>query len=422
MTKTALKYGEALLGFIAESPTAYQAADVIAKKLRKSGATELFETEKWAIEAGKTYFVERNGSSLLAFTVPEGAKGFRVWAAHSDAPVFKIKENPEIQKDGGVVLNTEIYGGVMRSTWTDRPLSVAGRVIVKRGGKLVPVLVDLKEPAAVIPNLAIHMDWDFNKGKELNPQKELPLFAMKGKNKTFMETVAEAAGVEEKEIIGHDLFLYPCEKGVIWGPEGTFLSSPRLDDQECSFGGFLGFTEASRSEHISLFAMFDNEEVGSSTRQGAASTFLKDTIRRISGALGDTEEEFQIRLADSFLLSADNGHALHPNHEEKCDPTNRPVLNKGLLIKFNANQKYTTDGWTSAFVKDLCEQAKVPFQLYFNRSDVKGGSTLGNLSLVQLPFPSADIGLPQLAMHSAYETAGTEDFAGLVKLAKAFFS
>jgi len=249
----------------------------------------------------------------------------------------------------------------------------------------------------------------------------VPLCSTGKPSGAFMAEVAKAAGVREEEILGHDLYLYNAEKGVIWGEKGEFLSSSRLDDLECVFAGNSAFTAAKGSRHIAVFVMLDNEEVGSGTRQGAASTFLKDTLQRISMGMGDTEEEYMIRIADSFLLSADNGHALHPNHPEKNDPTNVPVLNGGLLVKYSANQKYTTDGYSAAFVKDLCRKAGVPCQYYFNRSDIPGGSTLGNISVSQVPVPSADIGLAELAMHSAYETAGTDDVTTLVQVAKKFF-
>ena len=311
---------------------------------------------------------------------------------------------------------------MIRSTWLDRPLSVAGRVVVKKNGKLTSVPVDLKKPLFLIPNLAIHMDRSVNDGKAFDLQTDMaPLYSTGTGEEPFLSFLAKEAGLDAVEILGHDLYLYPVEKGTVWGSNGEFLSSSRLDDLECVFGGFSGFLAASKAKYAAVFAMLDNEEVGSCTRQGAASTFLKDTLQRISKAFGDTDEEYLIRIADSFLLSADNGHALHPNHPEKNDPTNTPVLNGGLLLKYSANQKYTTDGYTAAFVKDLCRKAGVPCQYYFNRSDIPGGSTLGNISIFQVPVPSADVGLAQLAMHSAYETGGTEDAATLVKVAKKFF-
>ena len=423
MQKNALKTAKELLEFIDASPTAYQAAENLAKELRAIGAKELFETERWKIKAGETCFVRRNDSALIAFTVPEKAKGFRVFACHGDSPSFKVKEHPEQNVRGKyVTLNTEGYGGMIRSTWLDRPLSAAGRIIVRKNGGLVSVPVDLKKPLFLIPNLAIHMDRGVNEGKAFDLQNDMaPICRIGADGPGFIELVSQETGVEAKEILGYDLYLYPVEKGLIWGSEDEFVSSSRLDDLECVFGGFSGFKAAPRKKYAAVFAMLDNEEVGSGTRQGAASTFLKDTLQRISKAFGDTEEDYMIRIADSFLLSADNGHALHPNHPEKNDPTNVPVPNGGLLLKYSANQKYTTDGLSSAFVKDLCRKAGVPCQLFFNRSNVAGGSTLGNISISQVPIPSADVGLAQLAMHSAYETAGTEDVLTLVKVAKTFF-
>ena len=435
MRKKNGNYAKEMLKFIDASPTAYQAAENLAEILKAAGATELSEKQKWTLDPGRTYFVRRNDSALIAFRIPGESncsmpclerperEGFRVFACHGDSPSFKIKENPEQGVRGSyVTLNTEAYGGMIRSTWLDRPLSVAGRVLVKKEDGVASLLVDLKQPMLLIPNLAIHMDRSVNDGKAFALNVDMvPLYASGQPCGSFLEEVANAAGIQKEEILGHDLYLYNAEKGVIWGRNGEFLSSSRLDDLECVFAGVSGFTAAEESRRIAVFAMLDNEEVGSGTRQGAASTFLKDTLQRISMGLGDTNEEYLIRIADSFLLSADNGHALHPNHPEKNDPTNTPVLNGGLLLKFSANQKYTTDGFSAAFVKDLCSRAGVPCQFFFNRSDIPGGSTLGNISVSQVAIPSADIGLTELAMHSAYETAGTEDVAALVKVAKEFF-
>ena len=413
-----------LLEFLKKSPTAYQAAANIRRMLSEAGAEELFENEKWELEEGKTYFVMRNASALIAFTVPENASSFRVFAAHADSPAFKIKENPEMLAENSYVkLNVEAYGGMILSTWMDRPLSVAGRVIVKRGNGFASRLVDLDDDILLIPNVAVHMNPEINSGFKYNVQTDmLPLYGNASAKGSFMKRIAENANVQEEDILGYDLYLTAREEPCIWGLEQEYFSAPRIDDLECAFAGAKGFLNAEKQEHICVLAVFDNEEVGSGTRQGAASTFLSDTLRRMMEGLGKTETDLMRYISGSFLASADNGHAVHPNHPEKADPTNRPVLNGGVLLKYAASQAYTTDGVSAAIVKDICRTADVPYQIYFNRSDIRGGSTLGNISLRQVPFSSADIGLAQLSMHSAYETAGVKDFDYMVKFAETLFA
>ncbi|MBR0086723.1 MAG: M18 family aminopeptidase, partial [Lachnospiraceae bacterium] len=322
-----------------------------------------------------------------------------------------------------VKLNVEGYGGMIASTWMDRPLTVAGRVIVRRGNGFATRLVNIDEDMLLIPNVAIHMNREINDGYTFNIQNDLlPLYSgIEGKD-SFMKRVAENAGVRPEEILGHDLYLTTREKPVIWGPDGEFFSSPRIDDLECAFAGTRGFIQGEKAEHICVLAIFDNEEVGSGTRQGAASTFLKDTLSRLMQALGKSEDDMRRYVSGSFLASADNGHAVHPNHPEKTDPTNRPYLNGGVLLKYAASQSYTTDGLSAAVFKDLCRKADVPYQTFFNRSDMRGGSTLGNISIRQVPVNSADIGLAQLSMHSAYETAGVKDYGYLERFAEKLFS
>ena len=413
-----------LLKFLEASPTAYQAVQNIRKQLSAEGAAELFEDEKWDIDERKTYYVVRNASSLIAFTAPKNASSFRIYAAHADSPAFKIKENAEMTVENRYVkLNVEGYGGMIASTWMDRPLTVAGRVIVRRGNGFATRLVNIDEDMLLIPNVAIHMNREINDGYKFNIQNDLlPLYSgIEGKD-SFMKRVAENAGVRPEEILGHDLYLTTREKPVIWGPDGEFFSSPRIDDLECAFAGTRGFIQGEKGEHICVLAIFDNEEVGSGTRQGAASTFLKDTLSRLMQALGKSEDDMRRYVSGSFLASADNGHAVHPNHPEKTDPTNRPYLNGGVLLKYAASQSYTTDGLSAAVFKDLCRKADVPYQTFFNRSDMRGGSTLGNISIRQVPVNSADIGLAQLSMHSAYETAGVKDYGYLERFAEKLFS
>lgn len=416
---------EKLLDFIEKSPTAFQAVDEMQKRLTENGFEVLSEKEYWKLIPGGKYLVTRNNSALIAFCIPEKeSRVFHIMASHSDSPSFKIKENPEIKVDNSYVkLNVEKYGGMLMAPWFDRPLSVAGRVIIRRNGGLKEKLINIKRDLVMIPNLAIHMNREANNGVSYNPQKDLqPLFAVGNTDRTLLEIIAEQTGVKKEDIISHDLFLYNRMPGTIWGADKEFVSSARLDDLQCAFASMEGLLRAQNHESIAVHCVMDNEEVGSGTKQGAASTFLKDTLLRINMGLGRTYEEYLMTLAGSFMVSADNAHALHPNYTDKTDPTNHPVLNKGIVIKFNANQKYCTDAVSAAIFKELCTKAGVPYQTFVNRSDIAGGSTLGNISNTQVPMNTVDIGLSQLAMHSPYETAGVKDTEYLVRAAEELFA
>ena len=415
-----------LAQFLEGSPSCFHAIENMKNILSEEHFEQLQENRKWHVQPGGRYFVTRNSSSLIAFTVPEhGFKGMRIIASHGDSPTFKIKENPELETDSHYIrLNVERYGGMLCAPWFDRPLSVAGRVIVKDpdSGTFVSRLVNIDRDLVLIPNLAIHMNREANNGYKYNAQKDmLPLYGDLTAKGTFMKTAAEAAGVSEEDILGHDLFLYNREKASIWGASEEFISSGRLDDLQCAFASLKGFLAGDRQEYMAIHCVLDNEEVGSGTKQGAASTFLYDTLTRIHDCLGFTREGYLIHLADSLMISADNAHAVHPNHTEKADPSNRPYLNRGIVIKFNANQKYCTDGVSAAMFRDICKTADVPVQTFVNRSDMAGGSTLGNISNTQVALNTVDIGLPQLAMHSPYETAGVKDTEYLIRAAREFF-
>jgi len=426
---------EELLTFIQESPSAFHAVERIKQQLLSEGYTELKEAEEWALSEGGRYFVTRNDSSIAAFAIPEGTlqgegqnslagvKGFHITAAHSDSPAFKIKENPEMAGEQYVRLNTEKYGGMIMSTWLDRALSVEGRVIFLQEKKLTSRLVNVDRDMLVIPNLAIHMGWDMNKGVEYNAQTDmLPLYGEACGEAGFMELIAEEAGVKPEEILAHDLFLYVREKGKQIGGNKEFVLSPRLDDLQCAFASSTAMAKSSPKDYINVCVIFDNEEVGSGTRQGADSTFLTDVLARIQEAFGKPDSWLRQKIADSFLISADNAHAIHPNHPEKADPVNKPVLNGGIVIKYHGAQRYATDAITAAQVKELCREADVPVQVYSNRSDIAGGVTLGNISVAHVSVPTVDIGLPQLAMHSALETAGSRDTAYAVRMFQTFFA
>ena len=348
-------------------------------------------------------------------------------ASHSDSPVFKIKANAEIEVENQYVkLNVEKYGGMICSTWLDRPLSVAGRVIVRTADGIATKLVNVDRDLMIIPNLAIHMNRQVNDGYAFNPQKDmLPLFceaAEKQVKGCFLELIAKEAGVKAEDILDTDLFLYNRMTGSLLGADGEFLASPHLDDLQCAFSSLKGFLAAEPKDSVAVHCVYDNEEVGSGTKQGAESTFLKDVLHRINTGMGRTEEEYLTALASSFMVSADNAHAIHPNQPDKADPTNRPYLNQGIVIKYSANQKYCTDAVSAAVFKTICEKAEVPYQVFLNRSDILGGSTLGNISGTQVALNTVDIGLPQLAMHSSYETAGSRDTAYLIEAARVLFS
>lgn len=413
-----------LFSFIESSPTAFHAVETMKQMLDAEGYQQLLESRAWELQAGGKYYVMRNGTSLLAFRIPKkDFTGFQVMAGHSDSPTFRIKENPEMETEGAYVkLNVEKYGGMLCSPWFDRPLSVAGRLIVKTETRIVSRLVKVDRDLLMIPSLAIHMNRKANEEQKYNVQKDmLPLYAMADAKGSFQKIVADAAGVEVTDVLGSDLFLYNRVKGTVWGAEQEFISSGRLDDLQCVFGSLKGFLAAEEGTSIPMHCVFDNEEVGSSTKQGAASTFLQDTLLRICESLGKTPAQYRQFLASSFMISADNAHAVHPNYGEKSCPTNRPVLNGGIVVKYSANQKYTTDGVSAALFRMICQKADVPCQVFLNRSDMIGGSTLGNVSANQVPLNCVDIGLPQLAMHSPYETAGAKDTEYLVRAAKAFY-
>ena len=405
---------QALFSYIAACPTAFQAAAHTAALLEAEGYRPLRETEEWMLEPGGRYYVTRNGSSLIAFRLPKGRPvGFMMTAAHGDSPTFKIKENAELTGENETRLSVEGYGGMLCASWMDRPLSVAGRAMVRTENGVAMHLIDLHDDLALIPNVAIHMNRDANNGAKYNFAVDMqPLYGEKG---GFHRRIAEAAGVAEEDLLTHDLFLSNPQPGVEWG---DYISAPRMDDLQCAFAALQGFLTAGESQSAAVYCLFDNEEVGSQTKQGAASTFLRETLERICDALGLT---LRTMAAGSFLLSCDNAHAVHPNHPEYADKNHAVRMNGGVVIKYNASQRYTTDAVSAALFQTVCEAAGVPFQRYANRPDMAGGSTLGSIANTQVSLNMADIGLAQLAMHSAFETAGAEDTAHMVQALKTFF-
>ena len=414
-----------LFRFLDESPTCYHAAANAKAALTAAGAVELRESEQWKLEKGTLYIVERGDSALVAFRVPEGPlHGFLMAASHSDSPTFKVRETAEAASAGNTLrLSVEPYGGGVWRGWLDRPLSVAGRGVIRQGDRLVSRLVNIDRDLLVIPGVAIHMDRSVNKGAELNPAVDLlPLLGCGKEPGTFRKLIAEAAGVREEHLLSTELFLYPRTKAVQTGLNGEFIVSPRLDDLQCVFGCLEGFLAAKPGGSLPVLAVFNNEEVGSNTRQGADSTFLTDVLERIAHGCGLDSEAWKAAVANSFMVSADNAHAIHPAHPEYADKGEFPVLGGGIVIKYNANQRYTTDAVSGAVFQAICQEAGVPVQRYSNRADLPGGSTLGNISTAHLSVPTVDIGLPQLAMHSVCETAGAADTDHLVKAMTAYFS
>ena len=411
-----------LLDFLDASPSCYHAVDNLARRLEAEGYERLREVEPWTLRTGGKYYVVRGDSSLAAFRVPGGVPaGFMLAAAHSDSPTYKVREEAEVLSAGNCVrLAVEPYGGMIARSWLDRPLSVAGRLVVRREGGIATQLVNVDRDLLVIPSVAIHLDREVNQGTALKANTDLlPLLGCGTERGRFRALLAEAAGVPKEDILSTELFLYPRAAAVLLGAEGEFVASPRLDDLQCVFGCLEGFLAAKEGGSVPVLCVFNNEEVGSGTRQGADSTFLTDVLERISTALG---RDWRLMAVNSFLVSADNAHAVHPAHPELSDGAERPVLNGGVVLKYNAGQKYTTDAVSGAVFREVCRAADVPVQRYSNRADLPGGSTLGNISSAHLSIPSVDIGLPQLAMHAAYEVAGSRDTALLARAMAEYFS
>ena len=406
-----------LQAFLDQAHSVYHAQAYLVKTLQEAGYTCLQEKNSWELVPGGKYYLTRGGSAVLAFRIPQKLTGgFMMSASHSDRPTFKVKENGEL-KGTYTRLATEKYGGMLMATWLDRPLSVAGRVLVETDKGVESRLLDIDRDLMLIPNVAIHMNRKANDGFAYNPTTDtIPLLGSKQAEGKFWKLLEEAAG---GKILGHDLYLYVRQKSSVWGVDEEYISSPALDDLQCAWGCTQGFLAAEESEAIPVLCVFDSEEVGSNSTQGAASTLLEDTLQRICSSL---KLNLQQMLAQSFMVSADNAHAIHPNHPEYADPNNAPVLGEGVVLKYNAAQKYTTDGVSAAIFRKVCAKAGVPVQSYYNRADLPGGSTLGHISLTHVSVPTADIGMAQLAMHSCYETASCRDAGHLENAMKAFYS
>ena len=427
---------EGLLQFLNDSPVNFLAVDSIARRLEEAGFDHLDPSVSWDdLPPGTQFYVTKNDSSLYAFRMgnsPLEESGIRMISAHCDSPTFRIKPHAEMTSEGGVVrLNVEAYGGAIYSTWLDRPLSLAGRVILKTEDVMHPLtrLLHIRKPLLQIPNLAIHFNRGVNEGVRLSVQKDmLPVMGIVTseleKGNMLLHTIADELEVDIEDILDFDLYLYDVTPACLVGVHNEFVSSGRLDDLSMVHAALTALVNAQPDvpETTQLLAIFDNEETGSHTKQGAGSPFLSFVIKRLVSLQGGNEESFYRTVEKTFMISADNAHAVHPNHPEKAHPGNRPYLNKGIVIKYHGGQKYTTDAYTEAVMKEICAEAEIAYQTYYNRSDIAGGSTLGNISEGQVSVPCVDIGLPQLAMHSAVETAGSRDVSDLIRASEVFFN
>ena len=413
------------LDFIKDTPTAFHAAAKIANILKGNGYKELSEAEEWTLECGSKYFFTRNNSSVFAFVLPSDLKdlSFNITAAHLDSPTFKLKPNFILDLGKYIKLNTEVYGGPIFMSWLDRPLNIAGRVLVKEDSKIVTKLLSFNRAMCMIPNCSIHYNRELNKGYAFNPQNEmLPILTDDKENQDLLLMVANELNVKKEDILSYDLYLALLDRGMLVGPKKEFVMAPQIDNLECSYALFSSLlAEAPAKGTINIMCLFDNEEIGSQTRQGAASTTLKDLLERISLSLGQSNEEFKRSLASSYIISADNAQGFHPSYPGKYDPTNACYMNQGIVIKNAARGSYTTDAFSLAVFRVLCERSGAKYQLNTNRSDVPGGSTLGAISQGVVSIPSVDIGLAQVAMHSAYETAGSKDLNDLVLAIREFY-
>lgn len=425
------QFAENLIDYIYDSPTAFNAVETSKDLLLKNGFNELKMNEKWKLKVGGKYFITKNSSSLTAFVINSDnmQDGFRIIGSHSDSPTFRIKPNAEMTVENSYLkLNTEGYGGAILSTWFDRPLAVAGRVVLKSENVLCPrqEIININRPVCIIPNIAIHMNRSINDGYKFNKQKDtLPLVGLINdtleKDDFLLNEISRELNVDKKEILDFDLYLYEYEKGNIIGPSEEFISSSRLDNLSMAHASLHGLIDSKGKNGINIASIFDNEEVGSSTKQGADSNMLPNLLERICISLGKDREEFFSAIYSSFMISADLAHALHPNFVEKHDPTNKPIMGGGPVIKISANQAYTSDAFSSGVYKNICEKCGVKYQQFVNRSDERGGSTIGPISSTHLDINSVDIGSPILSMHSVRELGSVEDHFNIYKTFVEFY-
>ena len=419
-----VELGYELVNFINKSPVSFFAINNVKELLLSHGYKELKENKPFDINKGDKAFFIRNGSSIVALDIGEDISkdnfAYHIIASHSDSPCFKIKPECDSKSDIYNRINVEVYGGLIASTWLDRPLSIAGRVVIKNENGLESRLINLSNHKVMIPNLCIHFNRDINSGYKYDPSVDLQAFlSQELSGKPLKNLLKQSLNIREEDIVNFDLYLYNQEQGYLWGNKKEYISSSRLDDLECVFTSLKALLGAHNKKAVNVLYVSDNEEVGSSSRQGADSDFLESILTQVSNKLGI---EHSLAVANSFLVSADNAHAVHPNKPGISDPNNRPYMNKGVAIKYNAAQSYTSDAISGAIFQKLCDNASVPYQFFTNRSDIRGGSTLGNILLSHISLLSVDMGLPQLAMHSSFETAGTKDIKYAIDVFKEFYS
>lgn len=423
-----------LIAFLNESPCNFYAVKAVEKRLEAAGFRRLDTRETWSLNAGDKRYIVKNDSAIFAFIVgSDPEKGWRIISSHSDSPGFRVKPNCEIAVEGKILkLNTEVYGGPILYTWFDRPLSLAGRVFLKGADDILQPerrFIKWDTSLLTIPHLAIHFNRQVNEGNKLSKQKDmLPVIALlngKSEAENFMlNLIADKAGVKPEDIADYDLMLYDTTPACLTGVDGEFITGGRLDDLMMVHASVTALVNESskKTKYTRLIAVFDNEETGSGTKQGAASPVLHNLLQRINIALGADSETFFRAIDSSFMISADNAHAMHPNYVEKQDPTNHPVPGGGPVIKINANCKYMTDAESATIFQSICDDARVPVQRFVNHSDSAGGSTLGNILTSQIDLRGVDMGVAQWAMHSCRETVGTADVDYTIRVFSRFFS
>ncbi len=420
-----------LFAFIQEAVSPFHTVKAVEERLTLAGFERLQLKDEWNLKKGGAYYVIHHGTTIFAFTVGEKMDqkdSFRIGASHGDFPGFRIKPHPDIKKNGYLKLNTETYGGVNLASWMDRPLSAAGRVMLRSENVFLPkeVLVDLQEPVFIIPNIAIHMNREMNEGNKLNRQIHmLPITGMadhQEEKEGFLDWLAKRISVEKEEILGFELNIYNKDESTFVGMEKEFISAPRLDNLTSSYALTKALIEGRRENGINLAVVFDHEEIGSRTKQGAGSTLLSIVLEKAYRGLHFSREEFQSAIQEGLMMSVDVAHGYHPNYTEKYDPTNQPVLNGGVCIKEACSQSYATDGNAIAVMEQICKKEGIPYQKALNRSDMAGGGTLGSIASAMFPVRTVDLGVPLLAMHSARELMGRKDQESLERYLKAYFS
>lgn len=423
---------ENLLKLLKEGTSAVMVVKEAERQLKEAGFEELRFSNTWGLTEGGKYYMKHHDTTLMAFTVGqqvEFKEGFKIVAAHTDFPCLRIKPNPDVAAHGYAQVNVEVYGGAILNTWLDRPLSISGRIAVKSNDVMHPDMryIDIKRPLMAIPNLAIHMNREVNKGVELNRQTDmLPIVGLFEKElnekQAFLKFLAKEEGVAAEDILDYELWVYCMQEPVSFGMEDELLLSPRLDNLTSVQALLTGIIEGKQKKGINVIALFDHEEIGSRTKQGAGSLLLLNVLEKICDSFGKTTAQTKESIYESFLLSVDVAHGLHPNNAGKMDITNKPVLGGGLCIKEACSQSYATDCAAVAVVEQICQKAGVAYQKFVNRSDMAGGGTLGSIASSIIPIPTVDVGIPLLAMHSAAETMGKKDMESLTGLVREFFS